>query len=226
MESRVKSEALSATLPADQHPLPKPARKAAGLWRQIRFALSLAVLLLVIALAVVLIVIPKFTGSIPLTVLTSSMEPGFPPGTLIIVRPVAVDALVLGDVITYQMETGKRGVITHRVIAINTSAGERTFVTKGDNNGAADADAVLEAQVQGRLWYSVPLIGYVNSAVNGSNRAWLIPVAASLLFAYAGYMILVGVVAGVRKRRPAREFSGCIVESENADPGSLGDSKI
>ena len=225
MESRVKSEALSATLPADQYPLPKPARKAAGLWRQIRFALSLAVLLLVIALAVVLIVIPKFTGSIPLTVLTSSMEPGFPPGTLIIVRPVEVDALVLGDVITYQMETGKRGVITHRIIAINTSAGERTFVTKGDNNGAADADAVLEAQVQGQLWYSVPLIGYVNSAVNGSNRAWLIPVAASLLFAYAGYEILVGVVAGVRKRRRGKRLGGTPIDSPAADSGMKVDER-
>ena len=212
---------MSATLPADQHPLPGPAKKAAGLWRQIRFALSLAVLLLVIALAVVLIVIPKFTGSIPLTVLTSSMEPGFPPGTLIIVRPVEVDALVLGDVITYQMETGKRGVITHRIIAINSSAGERTFVTKGDNNGVADADAVLEAQVQGRLWYSVPLIGYVNSAVNGSNRAWLIPVAASLLFAYAGYMILVGIVASLRRRRRVAEAAGRALDSDRtADSGS------
>ncbi|WP_104177181.1 signal peptidase I [Cryobacterium sp. Y50] len=216
---------MSATLPVDRHPLPESARKAAGLWRQIRFALSLAVLLLVIATAVVLIVIPKVTGSIPLTVLTSSMEPGFPPGTLIIVRPVEVDALVLGDVITYQMETGKRGVITHRIIAINTSAGGRTFVTKGDNNGAADADAVLEAQVQGRLWYSVPLIGYVNSAVNGSNRAWLIPVAASLLFAYAGYMILVGVVASVRKRRRADQLGGKTLDSAGADPGVKVDER-
>ncbi len=221
----MRSKALSATLPVDRHPLPESARKAAGLWRQIRFALSLAVLLLVIATAVVLIVIPKVTGSIPLTVLTSSMEPGFPPGTLIIVRPVEVDALVLGDVITYQMETGKRGVITHRIIAINTSAGGRTFVTKGDNNGAADADAVLEAQVQGRLWYSVPLIGYVNSAVNGSNRAWLIPVAASLLFAYAGYMILVGVVASVRKRRRADQLGGTTLDSAGADPGVKVDER-
>jgi signal peptidase len=206
--------------------VPKPVKQAAGLWRQISFALSLAIFLLVIGLAAVLIVVPKVTGSIPLTVLTSSMEPGFPPGTLIIVRPVAVEDLVLGDVITYQMETGKPGVVTHRVIAIKMTAGERTFVTKGDNNGAADATAVLEGQIQGRLWYSVPLIGYVNNAVNGANRAWLIPLAASSLFAYAGYTFLAGVVASVRKRRRAREFSGCIVDCENADPDSLDDPKL
>ncbi|WP_158252340.1 signal peptidase I [Cryobacterium sp. Y29] len=214
------------TLAADPHPVPKPVKQAVGLWRQISFALSLAVFLLVIGLAAVLIVVPKVTGSIPLTVLTSSMEPGFPPGTLIIVRPVAVADVALGDVITYQMETGKPGVVTHRVIAINMTAGERTFVTKGDNNGAADATAVLEGQIQGRLWYSVPLIGYVNNAVNGANRAWVIPVVASLLFAYASLTFLAGVVASVRKRRRAREFGGCIVDSENADPDSLDDPKL
>jgi signal peptidase len=180
---------------------------------------SLAVFLLVIGLAAVLIVVPKVTGSIPLTVLTSSMEPGFPPGTLIIVRPVAVADVALGDVITYQMETGKPGVVTHRVIAINMTAGERTFVTKGDNNGAADATAVLEGQIQGRLWYSVPLIGYVNNAVNGANRAWLIPVAASLLFAYASFTFLAGVVASVRKRRRAGQSGGTTLDSAAANSG-------
>jgi signal peptidase len=221
----VKPEAVSVNLPADLHPLPKQVKRAAGLWRQISFALSLAVLLLVIGLAAVLIVVPKVTGSIPLTVLTSSMEPGFPPGTLIIVRPVAVEDVALGDVITYQMETGKPGVVTHRVIAINMTAGERTFVTKGDNNGAADASAVLEGQIQGRLWYSVPLIGYVNNAVNGANRAWLIPVAASLLFAYAGYMILAGVVGSVRKRHGAGQSGGTMRDSAAADSGLDADER-
>ncbi|WP_233197709.1 signal peptidase I [Cryobacterium sp. Y57] len=215
----MKQVAVRVTVDADPRPLPKPTKQAAGLWRQISFALSLAVLLLVIGLGAVLVVVPKVTGSIPLTVLTGSMEPGFPPGTLIIVRPVAVEDLALGDVITYQMETGKPGVVTHRVIAINMTAGERTFVTKGDNNGAADASAVLEGQIQGRLWYSVPLIGYVNNAVNGANRVWLIPVAASLLFAYAGSMIFAGVVASVRKRRRTGQSGGTTLDSAAGDSG-------
>ncbi|WP_104083129.1 signal peptidase I [Cryobacterium sp. Y11] len=206
----MKVRASHATLPVDP-PLgaqPDPIKQAAGLWHSVGFALSAALLVLVVALAVVLIVVPKATGSIPLTVLTSSMEPSFPPGTLIIVRPVAVDDLVLGDVVTYQMETGKPGVITHRITAINSTAGERAFVTKGDNNSQADADAVLEGQIQGRLWYSVPLIGYVNSAINGANRAWIIPVTATLLFCYAGYMFVSGAAASVRRRRDAAQFGG------------------
>jgi len=179
-----------------------------SLWHYLGLALSGAVLLLVIALAVALIVVPKATGSIPLTVLTSSMEPGYPPGTLIIVRPVDPNDLRLGDVITYQMQSGKPGVITHRIIAINSSSvGDRTFQLKGDNNSEPDADEVLAEQVQGRLWYSVPFIGYVNNAVNGKNRGWIVPVGAALLFAYAGYMVASGALAAVKKRRRERAWA-------------------
>lgn len=175
-----------------------------SLWHYLGLVLSAAALLLVIALAVMLIVVPKATGSIPLTVLTSSMEPGLPPGTLIIVRPVDPNDLRLGDVITYQIHSGRPGVITHRIIAINaSSSGDRTFELKGDNNSQADADAIIAEQIQGRLWYSVPLLGHVNNAVNGENRAWIIPVGAVLLFSYAGYMVASGALAAVKKRRAA-----------------------
>ncbi|MBB5642693.1 signal peptidase I [Cryobacterium roopkundense] len=185
---------------------PAPAVAAEkSLWHYLGLVLSAAVLLLVIALAVMLIVVPKATGSIPLTVLTSSMEPGFPPGTLIIVRPVDPSDLRLGDVITYQMQSGKPGVITHRIMAINSSsAGDLTFVLQGDNNSEPDLEEVLAEQIQGRLWYSVPFIGFVNSAVNGENRAWIIPVGAVLLFSYAGYMVASGALAAVKKRRGAQ----------------------
>ncbi|WP_051973611.1 signal peptidase I [Cryobacterium sp. MLB-32] len=189
------------TEPTDGTALSPEVAAEKSLWHYLGLVLSAAVLLLVIALAVLLILVPKATGSIPLTVLTSSMEPGYPPGTLIIVRPVDPNELRLGDVITYQIQSGKPGVITHRIIAINSSAGDRTFVLKGDNNSKADVEEVLAEQVQGRLWYAVPFIGYVNSAVNGANRSWIIPVGAVLLFSYAGYMMASGALAAVKKRR-------------------------
>lgn len=171
----------------------------------IGLGLSGALLLLVIALAVIVIVIPRASGSIPLTVLTGSMAPGLPPGTLIVVQPVDVDDLAVGDVITYQIRSGDPAVITHRVIAINASTtGERTFETKGDNNSDADPDPVSAIQVQGKVWYSVPLVGFANNAVNGENRAWIVPGIAVLLIAYAGYMIASGVPSAVRKMSLAR----------------------
>ena len=58
-----------------------------SLWHYLGRAVSIAVLLLVLALGAVVVAIPRLAGAIPLTVLTSSMEPRLPPGTLIVVPP-------------------------------------------------------------------------------------------------------------------------------------------
>lgn len=60
-------------------------------------------LLLAIGLAGVLLVVPTVTQSVPLRILTQSMEPAIPPGTFIVVRPVDTDALEIGDVATCQI---------------------------------------------------------------------------------------------------------------------------
>jgi signal peptidase len=130
------------------------------------------------------------------------MEPRYPPGSLIYVLPVKPAEIRLGDVITYQIESGKPAVISHRVIAINNPAdGKRTFILKGDNNSLPDQSAVIPAQVRGRLWYSVPLLGWVNSALGGSKRSWIVDAIAAALFAYAAYMIVSGIVSASRKRK-------------------------
>ncbi|SEM69640.1 signal peptidase I [Cryobacterium sp. TMT1-3] len=170
-----------------------------GIVHALSVAISGALLLLVVMLFAVLVVVPKLTGATPLTVLTSSMEPHLPPGTLIVVDPVNTDDLVIGDVATYQMHSGEPAVITHRIIAISSSTdGTRSFQFQGDNNSLPDPDLVLAAQIQGRLWYSVPLIGYANNFVNGASRAVIIPAVAVALLGYS----TVRLVAGLRAARP------------------------
>ena len=206
----------AASVPVDPPTTVDPPEKS--LLHYLGLAVSGAILLLVIALALLLIVVPKVTGSTPLTVLTSSMEPTLPPGTLIIVRPVTPDEIRIGDVVTYQIRSGEPGVITHRVTAISSSsAGGRTFTFTGDNNSVADADQVLPVQIQGRLWYSVPWVGWVNNAVNGQSRAWVVPIVAVLLLAYAGYMFASGAVSVLRTRR---RRAAAVPTPEPAAPGS------
>lgn len=179
---------------------PVPTEK--GLGHYLRLALSGAFLLLVLALAALVVVIPKVAGGIPLTVLTSSMIPRFPPGTLVVDVPVKTGDLRVGDVATYQIVSGKPGVITHRILAIhNDSNGTRTFQFKGDNNSQPDPGEILAEQVQGRVWYSLPYIGYVNTAVNGENKTWIVAVIAGLLFAYAAYTVASAMLSARRRKR-------------------------
>ncbi|WP_412160890.1 signal peptidase I [Curtobacterium flaccumfaciens] len=181
-------------------------------WRAVVHAvvlgLSTGLLLLVAALAVVLIVVPKATGSMPLTVLTQSMEPTLPPGTLLVVRPTPIDDIRVGDVVTYQIVSGQPAVVSHRVVSVSSSSdGERTFVLKGDNNAEADPAPVTAVQIRGVVWYSVPEIGIVNQVVNGS-RSWLIPAVAGVLLAYGAVMMTAGFMSAARRRRAGKSRAG------------------
>ena len=186
----------------------KSTEKERGFLYYVGFALSVALLLGVVFLGAVLIVVPKLAGATPLTVLTNSMAPGLPPGTLIMVRPVEMDDIEVGDIITYQIRSGEPDVITHRVIGIQPVAtGEMRLIMQGDNNGAPDELPVRKEQVQGRFWYSVPYAGFVNAWVNGTNRPWILPVIAGLLLAYAAWMILSGIF-GRKKKPTGRRVAG------------------
>lgn len=181
--------------------------KEAGLWAYLRVSLSLVVLIFLVALGAAVIVVPAATGSTPLTVLTSSMEPGLPPGTLLVVKPVEPQDIRIGDVITYQLESGKATVVTHRVIEVTkTAGGEYSFILQGDNNSQPDPNPIREVQIQGRLWYAVPYIGWVNTWVNGESRGLIVPIVAGGLFAYAAWMVVSGVRDKANKRR--REQAG------------------
>lgn len=169
--------------------------------RMIFAGISWALLVLVALVAIVVVVVPAVTGAKPYTVLTGSMVPNYPPGTLVVVRAVDVSEINLGDVVTYQLESGKPEVVTHRVVAVGEAAdGSLIFTTKGDANDAADPKPVTPVQIVGKLWYAVPYIGWINNVVTGQARAWVLPVVVGILFVYG-----VGTyVVAARDRRRAK----------------------
>ena len=179
-----------------------------GLLYYIGVGLSFGLLAFVLLLASLVVVVPAASGSTPYTILTSSMEPGLPPGTLVVVKPIEPTEIRIGTVITYQLESGEAEVVTHRVVEIqspNLPGGDPSFITKGDANSAPDADPVMTVQLRGAVWYSVPLIGWVNNIVNGDLRAIVIPVVAGLLFLYAGWSIVTSRIDKRRRRQRDEE---------------------
>jgi len=131
------------------------------------------------------VLVPRVAGATPYAVLSGSMRPDYPPGTLVVVKPVAVGEIAVGDVITYQLESGERDVVTHRVVAVTLDAeGERSFATQGDANGAPDERHVRPVQVRGKLWYSVPYLGHANGLLTGEQRQWVVYALSALLFGY------------------------------------------
>lgn len=180
-------------------------RHEKGLLRYLGLGLGAGLLAFVVLVAVLAIVVPALSGSTTYTILTRSMEPSMPPGTMIVVTPTPASELRIGDAITYQIESGKPDVITHRIISIiHVSDGTLRFTTQGDNNAAADETDVIEEQLRGKVWYSIPYLGWVSAFMNGENRVWIVPVLAAGLFTYAGYLVA-GSIVGKRRQRKARD---------------------
>lgn len=135
------------------------------------------------------VLIPRFAGATPYAVLTGSMQPHYPPGALVVVRPVSESDIHEGDVITYQLESGQATVVTHRVIRRSTNLkGQVLFNIQGDANGVADAKPVKPVQVKGKLWYSMPYLGYANTIITGKERDITLIIVVSVLLCYSAYM--------------------------------------
>ena len=175
---------------------PTPEPRARRVLDQVAAALSSFALVSLVLVALAMIVVPLALHATPFTVLTGSMQPTLPPGSLVVSRTVDVDTIEIGDVVTYQLESNRPEVVTHRVVGVGFgSSGERLLVTRGDANTVDDAP-VREVQVRGVLAYHVPYLGHLNTWVGINRPGWLLKGVAGLLIGYG----LVLVTGGVRDR--------------------------
>lgn len=184
----------------------KSVPKSTGpLWWILQTA-SWMLLLTILALLVAMIGLPRVTGATPYTVLTGSMRPTMPPGSLVVSKPVEAGELKAGDAITYQIRSGEPEVVTHRIISVaQTLGGEKLFTTQGDANPHPDEKPVKAAQIRGVVWYSIPFAGYPNSLLTGEQRIWAVGSTAVLLLGYAAFM---GIGAMMDARRSVRKSGG------------------
>lgn len=92
-------------------------------------------------------------------VLSSSMEPELPAGSLAVRRPLDPGKIRAGDVITFRNASGNL-LTTHRVVAVQGGSSLR-FITQGDANAAADPDPVAAEQLVGKIIFQLPHLGRI-----------------------------------------------------------------
>lgn len=101
-----------------------------------------------------------------LTVLTGSMRPSIAPGSVVVVRPVPADAILVGDVVTMNAPVPGSPVVTHRIVEIVEPGAAPVIRTQGDAN--SHPDPWLARIEGGRVWkvaYVVPAVGRVLTAL-------------------------------------------------------------
>ncbi|MBC9225304.1 signal peptidase I [Aeromicrobium sp. 636] len=165
-------------------------------------ALAWVVILVAASAVTVGVLIPRIGGATPYTILTGSMQPKYPPGTLVVVKPTPAEEIGIGSVITYQLTSGEPTVVTHRVVAVALgSDGQPSFTTRGDANSADDLAPVQPVQIRGVVWYSVPGLGWMGNAIGQERRNTAVYVVAGGLGLYAAWMFGGALRARVSRRR-------------------------
>lgn len=111
--------------------------------------------------AVAVLAVPRLLGWNLETVLTGSMAPALPIGSIIAVQPVETSTVKAGDIITFTTG-GTPPLTTHRVVDVNADG---TFTTKGDANEDADIAPIDDGRVLGRVTFFIPYAGYAADAL-------------------------------------------------------------
>lgn len=136
-----------------------------------------ALLLAALAAVALAILIPMLLGYREMAVLSGSMEPAIPVGSIVCVKPTEASQLQAGDVCTYLLPDGNT-YVTHRVLSVDSEA--RTLVTRGDANDAPDGEIAF-SQVFGRAAFHLPLLGYLTTGIKTPTG----------IFAACGLVILI-----------------------------------
>lgn len=146
--------------------------------RSIYRVITTIVVVAIVVVAVALVGV-RLVGLNAYTVLSGSMEPTYPTGSVIWVQKVAPEEVQVGDPITFVLNEDLT-VATHRVVEID--AENQQFVTKGDANENVDAAPVHFNNLIGTPVFSVPAMGYAVSFIQNPPGTYLaIAIGAVLL---------------------------------------------
>ena len=169
------------------------------------------ILIAIVILACLPSVLPKLFGLQGYEVISGSMEPAIPVGSIVYVKDVSFEELSEGDVVAFEAGAS---VVTHRIVEINGV--DKLLRTKGDANDTNDFMPVAYVNVIGKVVFHCPLYGYVAAWISevigkivlvallvlgvvlssdGSEKKQKKNVAASLILA-VGLIIIFSSLAG------------------------------
>lgn len=150
-----------------------------------------ALIVTVIVVAALAALGTKLFGIKMYTVLSGSMEPEYPTGSLLFVKEIEPSELEADDVITFTLSGGTTA--THRIIeVIGDEGGGLSFRTKGDANEIEDASPVKAESVIGVPAVTIPKAGFFASYISTpqGNKAVIMIGAALLLFVFVTDLLI------------------------------------
>ncbi|MFZ2523582.1 MAG: signal peptidase I [Minisyncoccia bacterium] len=120
----------------------------------------LFVLGIMVIAAMLLISTVPVPGNLMIKIVKSgSMEPEIRTGGIVVIIPQK--EYRVGDVITFGKDSKTQIPTTHRIVEIIGDGPLRTFTTKGDANDSEDPKPTRLSEIQGKVIFSSPYLGYI-----------------------------------------------------------------
>ena len=149
--------------------------------------------------------LPTLLGYSRYAIVGGSMQGTYDRFSAVYEKPVAVDELEVGDVITYvpPPQSGITTYVTHRIIEVDVAEdGRPLFRTKGDANPVADPwEFSLDGDQQNVVRFAVPGLGWLLlQLADPSFRRLAIGIPAAFI-AFGALVDLLGLERVVPRRR-------------------------
>jgi signal peptidase len=126
--------------------------------KRIKEIVSIVIVVALLTPAIIFAIPFIVDGYYSSVIMSSSMEPAIPIGSIVVVKRVNPDDVKVGNIIVFQRSDSKT---LHRVIDKIVENGSYYFKTKGDANEDPDPWIVQPEQVQGSLLLTIPYYGYL-----------------------------------------------------------------
>lgn len=146
-------------------------------------------MLIVLVLFCLPLTLPRVFGYQIYSVISGSMEPEIPVGSMVYIKNEAPEDMEKDDVIAFYGAKDSNAIITHRVVENRIVMGE--FVTKGDANQTEDMNPTPYANFIGRVTLSIPYLGTIAqmfTSITGKLMA-VVVIIISLILETAASMI-------------------------------------
>lgn len=140
-------------------------------------------ILVLLVTSVLFVMITPFFGWRTEIVLSGSMEPAIPTGSVVVSRPIAANEVREGDIIMFASLAG-HSLTTHRVVKVEPTSDGFHFITKGDAVKGADINPVVPGQLVGIIVFCVPLLGYLIAFIRtplGLILCIVVPIAVLII---------------------------------------------
>jgi len=147
-------------------------------------------LLIIIVVICIPLAVPRLLGYQTYAIVSGSMTPELPVGSIVYAKQTAPETIGTGDIIVFYGGHDGDAVVTHRVV--ENCRDEKEFVTKGDANADNDVTPVSYVKLIGKVVFDLPGIGKFLPVLSGiRGRVYMICIiVAGVLFRIAGRLLL------------------------------------